>query len=136
MSSSAAAAADDRKRKRMISNRESARRSRMRRQKLIGDLIAEKAALEGSIGEANQKLSGAWGRYSALEAENERLRAEKERLAEYAASLNEVLATYREIEVGGADGVPDFSADQAGFQNPWSDFGVRSSSAQLVTDCF
>ncbi|CAI0467050.1 unnamed protein product [Linum tenue] len=120
----------------MISNRESARRSRMRRQKLIGDLIAEKAALEGSIGEANQKLSGAWGRYSALKAENERLRAEKERLAEYAANLNEVLATYGEIEVGG-DGVPDFSADQAGFQNPWSDyFGVRSSSAQLVTDCF
>ncbi|CAN1195008.1 bZIP transcription factor 53 [Linum perenne] len=131
---------DEKKRKRMISNRESARRSRMRKQKLIEDLISEKAALERSVSEANQKLSSAWQRCRDLEAENELLRAERARLAEYCASLNRVLESNGEIEDDDGDRWTELSVDcdeaETAFQNPWSDFMVRSSSARLVADCF
>ncbi|CAN0855474.1 bZIP transcription factor 53 [Linum grandiflorum] len=120
----------------MISNRESARRSRMRKQKLIKDLISEKAALEGSLSEANRKLSGLWQRYRHLEAENEFLRIETTRLAEYLASLNRMLASCG-TESGMDNDVSDGDeAATAGFQNRWSDSGVQSSSVQLVANCF
>ncbi|KAK4773721.1 hypothetical protein SAY87_028740 [Trapa incisa] len=82
---------DQRKRKRMISNRDSARRSRMKKQKRLNDLNVELAHL----GVENGRLAAAVGataqRYLALEAENSILRAQVAELTFRLESLNEII---------------------------------------------
>lgn len=82
---------DDRKRRRMQSNRESARRSRMRKQKYLGDLLREVAKLKGDNGEILRRVNGAAEQCVKVEAENEALRRQMEELAEKLKSLNSVL---------------------------------------------
>ncbi|KAJ6404107.1 hypothetical protein OIU84_012321 [Salix udensis] len=72
---------DERKRKRMISNRESARRSRMRKQKQMEDL---------GINAAHQ-------RRMEMESANNVLRAQAVELTERLRSLNSVLQVVEEV---------------------------------------
>lgn len=82
---------DQRKRKRMISNRESARRSRMRKQKHLDDLMAQVSQLRK---ENNQIITGmnvTTQHFLNVEAENSVLRAQVSELTHRLQSLNEII---------------------------------------------
>lgn len=82
---------DQRKRKRMESNRESARRSRMRKQKHLDDLTSQVTRL---LKENNQILTGitvATQHLVNVESENSVLRAQVTELSHRLDSLNEIL---------------------------------------------
>ncbi|KAJ0229491.1 Basic-leucine zipper domain-containing protein [Hirschfeldia incana] len=84
---------DERKRKRKESNRESARRSRMRKQKHLDDLTAQVAHLR----EENTKIIGVIAvtaqQFVTIEADNSVLRAQFLELDQRLASLNEIVET-------------------------------------------
>ncbi|KAL2464222.1 basic region/leucine zipper motif 53 [Forsythia ovata] len=71
---------DEKKQKRMISNRESARRSRMRRQQHIKDLKHEIMYFISKSNEMVQKINEITQRYTIVESENIILRVQKEEL--------------------------------------------------------
>ncbi|KAJ6899579.1 hypothetical protein NC652_025896 [Populus alba x Populus x berolinensis] len=77
----AGSSGSEKRRKRMISNRESARRSRMKRQK----------HMERKIHEDNKKYAALWQRHFALESDNKALTDEKLKLAEYLKNLQQDL---------------------------------------------
>ncbi|EEF43071.1 Ocs element-binding factor, putative [Ricinus communis] len=92
---------DEKKRKRMISNRESARRSRMKKQKHMEDLISEKAELERKLHEDNQKCKAILQAHLVLESENKVLRAKKMELIQHLNCLHQILESYKKSEVFG-----------------------------------
>ncbi|KAG2260931.1 hypothetical protein Bca52824_080225 [Brassica carinata] len=77
-----AAVTDERKRKRMISNRESARRSRMRKQKQLGDLINEVTVLKNDNAKITEQVDVATRKYVEMESRNDVLRAQASELTE------------------------------------------------------
>ncbi|KAH7511137.1 hypothetical protein ACOSP7_000531 [Xanthoceras sorbifolium] len=88
---------DERKRKRMISNRESARRSRMRKQKQIEDLVNETSQLESANAMIRQNIDAASQRYIEMESANNVLRAQAMELTDRLRSLNSVLQIWGEV---------------------------------------
>ncbi|KAI3434306.1 BZIP domain-containing protein [Psidium guajava] len=82
---------DQRKRKRMISNRESARRSRMRKQKHLDDLGAQVAQLSEENHQIGTNINIATQHYSGIQAENSVLRAQVSELSNRLESLNEII---------------------------------------------
>ena len=84
-------AMDQRKRKRMQSNRESARRSRMRKQKHVNDLMAEVAQLSKENNQILTRTSITTQYYLNIEAENSVLRAQMDELSQRLQSLNDIL---------------------------------------------
>ncbi|XP_010530816.1 PREDICTED: bZIP transcription factor 11-like [Tarenaya hassleriana] len=83
---------EQRKRKRMISNRESARRSRMRKQKLMDDLTAQVAQLRKENHQIVTSVSITTQHYLTVEAENSVLRAQIDELRHRLDSLNDIIA--------------------------------------------
>ncbi|KAM7482629.1 hypothetical protein LguiB_007212 [Lonicera macranthoides] len=83
---------NQRKRKRMISNRESARRSRMRKQKHLDDLAAQLSQLRKENSQIITGLSITTQHYHSVEAENSVLRAQVAELSHRLDSLNEIIA--------------------------------------------
>lgn len=81
---------DERKRKRMQSNRESARRSRMRKQKHLGDLMAQVSHLRKTNNELLDNVNITTQLYLKVEAENSVLRAQMSELSSRLQSLNEI----------------------------------------------
>lgn len=82
---------EEKKRRRMISNRESARRSRIRRQKLVVDLANEKALLEKRLADGYKKYSAITEGHSTLQSENDILISEKMRLINYLEKVHLLL---------------------------------------------
>lgn len=82
---------DQRKRKRMESNRESARRSRMRKQKHIDDLMAQANKLKNDNAQILTTIDVTTQRYVQIEAENSVLRAQVSELSQRLDSLNEIM---------------------------------------------
>ncbi|KAK4429303.1 bZIP transcription factor 44 [Sesamum alatum] len=82
---------DQRKRKRMQSNRESARRSRLRKQKHLDDLMAQVAQLRKENGQILSSINVTTQHYVNVEAENSVLRAQMMELTQRLQSLNEIL---------------------------------------------
>ncbi|ESQ27596.1 hypothetical protein EUTSA_v10019604mg [Eutrema salsugineum] len=82
---------DERKRKRKQSNRESARRSRMRKQKHMDDLTAQVAHLRKENGQIVAGIAVTTQHYVAIEAENSILRAQLLELNHRLSSLNEIV---------------------------------------------
>ncbi|KAK6916602.1 Basic-leucine zipper domain [Dillenia turbinata] len=93
---------DQRKRKRMISNRESARRSRMRKQKHLDDLMAQVAQLRKENGQILNDLSVTSQHYMNVEAENSVLRAQVSELSHRLQSLNDIIG-FVSVSNGGFD---------------------------------
>ncbi|XP_022772147.1 bZIP transcription factor 44-like [Durio zibethinus] len=82
---------DQRKRKRMESNRESARRSRMRKQKHLDDLVAQMTQLGKDNDQILTSINFTTQHYLNIEAENSVLRAQMTELSQRLDSLNEIL---------------------------------------------
>ncbi|XP_052180329.1 bZIP transcription factor 53 [Diospyros lotus] len=91
------AGVDERKRKRMISNRESARRSRMRKQQQMEGLIGQLNQLQNENKLIEEKISGVANTYIGLASENNVLRAQLAELADRLRSLNSVLQIAEEV---------------------------------------
>ncbi|EOX97947.1 Basic leucine-zipper 44 [Theobroma cacao] len=81
---------DERKRKRMISNRESARRSRMRKQKHLDDLMAQVTQLRKENHQIITRINIITQHYLNVEAENSVLKAQANELSHRLQSLNEI----------------------------------------------
>lgn len=88
---------DEKKRKRMISNRESARRSRMKKQQHVDKLIAEMNQLQGQNKVVTQKINEATDVFVGVASENNVLRAQLSELTDRLHSLNSVLHIVEEV---------------------------------------
>lgn len=109
---------DQRKRKRMQSNRESARRSRMRKQKHLDELMAQVAQLrkENELILTTYKLTTQ--QYIAIEAENSVLRTQMIELSSRLQSLNEILSFMNSCNtIGYGFDAPQPMIDS--FNSPW-----------------
>ncbi|KAL0017117.1 hypothetical protein SO802_004186 [Lithocarpus litseifolius] len=82
---------DQRKRKRMQSNRESARRSRMRKQKHLDDLMGQVTQLSKDNNQILTSINITTQHFMNVEAENSILRAQVVELSQRLVSLNEIL---------------------------------------------
>ncbi|OIV99501.1 hypothetical protein TanjilG_17311 [Lupinus angustifolius] len=82
---------DQRKRKRMLSNRESARRSRMRKQKHLDDLVSQVDQFRKENNQILTTLNITTQQYLSVEAENSVLRAQVGELSHRLESLNEII---------------------------------------------
>ncbi|KAK1369568.1 Basic leucine-zipper 44 [Heracleum sosnowskyi] len=82
---------DQRKRKRMISNRESARRSRMRKQKHLDDLMAQLNQLKTENEHIMTSMSVTTQHFLNIESENSILAAQMAELSSRLQSLNEIV---------------------------------------------
>ncbi|WOL11746.1 hypothetical protein Cni_G20510 [Canna indica] len=104
---------DQKKLKRMISNRESARRSRKRKQKHLDDLMAQ----VGELRKENDRLLAAaqvaTQHRRAVEAENSVLRAQAMELSRRLQSLDEILA-FLNLSSN------NISTDNSFCNNPWN----------------
>lgn len=82
---------DQRKRKRMESNRESARRSRLRKQKHVDDLTTQILHQTKENGQILSEIDAMTQHLVAVEAENSILRAQVTELSQRLQSLDEIL---------------------------------------------
>lgn len=83
---------DERKRKRMISNRESARRSRMRKQKRLNDLLSQLSHLRNENNQILSSMTVTTQNYLNIEAENSILRARVSELGHRLESLTQIIS--------------------------------------------
>ncbi|KAM7280355.1 hypothetical protein ACFE04_007489 [Oxalis oulophora] len=83
---------DEKRKKRMLSNRESARRSRLKRQRRIEDLAREVGELTRKIEDYKQMITVKSAKASLLETENNKLNTEKKSLVEYLMECNLILS--------------------------------------------
>ncbi|XP_030543164.1 bZIP transcription factor 53-like [Rhodamnia argentea] len=98
--------ADERKRKRMESNRESARRSRVRKQKRLADLLGELGQLQQANSELIASINATVQKYVEVESANNVLRAQAMELTDRLRSLNSVLEI-AEVVSGLAVDIPE-----------------------------
>ncbi|KAF5462064.1 hypothetical protein F2P56_018104 [Juglans regia] len=126
---------DQRKRKRMQSNRESARRSRMRKQKQLNDLTGQVAQLSKDNNQILASITITTQLYLNIEAQNSILRAQVVELSQRLDSLNEILNF---INTSGSVYEPDqtlhASLDNS-FMNPMNllylNQSIRAASADI-----
>lgn len=112
---------DQKKRKRMLSNRESARRSRMRKQKHMDDLMAQMSQLRDENGQILTALNITTQQYLGVEAENSVLRTQMIELRTRLQSLNEILHWMNANNTVSNHGfLPHGPPFNDGFNNPWN----------------
>lgn len=88
---------DERKRKRMLSNRESARRSRMKKQKQLEDLTNEVSRLQDANRQLLQSIKEKEDAYIEMESANSILRAQTTELFDRLRFLNSILEIAEEV---------------------------------------
>ncbi|KAK9147039.1 hypothetical protein Sjap_006942 [Stephania japonica] len=88
---------DDKRKRRMISNRESARRSRMKKQQRLDDLLNQMVQLQKENAEIMQRVDFTTQAYNQVESENNVLRARMMELQDRLQSLNNVLYVAEEV---------------------------------------
>ncbi|KAA8546001.1 hypothetical protein F0562_020548 [Nyssa sinensis] len=114
---------DQRKRKRMLSNRESARRSRMRKQKHLDDLMAQVAQLRKENNQIITSMNVTTQHYLNIESENAIMRAQVTELSSRLQYLNEIINFLNAGNGGFATEEPCTLAEPTadGFMNnPWN----------------
>ncbi|XP_019195019.1 PREDICTED: bZIP transcription factor 11-like [Ipomoea nil] len=114
---------DQRKRKRMISNRESARRSRMKKQKLLDELTAQVSQLEAENSHILANLDVVTRLRLEVEAQNSVLMAQVAELNHRLRSLNQILSNMSPTNSSTWD-----DDDDHDFFNPWSEMTFLPSS--------
>lgn len=128
---------DQRKRKRMQSNRESARRSRLRKQKHLDELTAQIAHLRNDNHQILRTVNVTTQQYVNVEAENSVLRAQMMELTQRLQSLNEILNYINSSSAApsmAAGGSCMFEADDFsdGFLNSqWSLMGMNQHPVEM-----
>ncbi|KAG2316484.1 hypothetical protein Bca4012_067353 [Brassica carinata] len=117
---------DEKKRKRKLSNRESARRSRLKKQKMMEDTILEISTLERRIKECSERCKVARQRLDSVESENAVLISEKTWLSSYVRDLENMMATtsLTLTQSGGDD--QNANADGDCRRRPWQQYGSDS----------
>ncbi|XP_019174549.1 PREDICTED: bZIP transcription factor 44-like [Ipomoea nil] len=88
---------NERKRKRMQSNRESARRSRMRKQKHLDDMVSQVAQLRNDNAQILNNINHTTQHYLNMERENSVLRAQLMELTHRLHSLDDMLASINSV---------------------------------------
>ncbi|XP_024966309.1 bZIP transcription factor 53 [Cynara cardunculus var. scolymus] len=88
---------DERKRKRMISNRESARRSRAKKQICLDELLGQINHLQNDNNTIMRKIDGATHMFVGVASQNNVLRAQLTELTDRLHSLNSVLHIAQEV---------------------------------------
>ncbi|KAI3800901.1 hypothetical protein L1987_29000 [Smallanthus sonchifolius] len=88
---------DEKKRKRMISNRESARRSRAKKQHRLDELLGEINQLQRDNNTIMKKIDAATQMFVGAESQNNVLRAQLTELTDRLHSLNSVLHIAQEV---------------------------------------
>ncbi|XP_020114228.1 bZIP transcription factor 53-like [Ananas comosus] len=88
---------DQRKQKRMLSNRESARRSRMRKQQRLDELVNQAARLKNENTQILMQINMITEQYMKVESENAVLRTQLRELTERLKSVNSVLMFMEEF---------------------------------------
>lgn len=112
-------AMDQRKLKRKQSNRESARRSRQRKEKLLGDLMAQVTQLKNENNQILTKLSLITQQSLSVESENSVLRIQTMELNHRLHSLNEIINCLHSNYIG--IGLQcQINQDIDGLQRPWN----------------
>lgn len=111
-------AMDERKRKRMISNRESARRSRQRKQSHLDELNAQVSKLRRENGQIIDVLKVTTQHYLTVEAENTVLKTQMMELTSRLNSLNEILNIVKEVYDDG--------------MKPWSMMNMMSNDQPVI----
>ncbi|KAF3322685.1 ocs element-binding factor 1-like protein [Carex littledalei] len=110
---------DERKRKRMQSNRDSARRSRLKKQHHLDTLISEAASLKTDNADMEARMNLTTQQYLMVEKENQILRARHAELAERLRSLNSILRIYEEF-TGVSMDIPEMPDSQpVPVTKPW-----------------
>ncbi|KAK1395009.1 Basic leucine-zipper 44 [Heracleum sosnowskyi] len=124
---------DQRKSKRKISNRESARRSRVRKQKHLDDLMAQLTQLRKANNQLVTIMNVTTQHWLNVEAENSILRAQIAELNSRLESLNEIIG-FLDIENEG------FAIDEESCYNAVNDsadlfmLNVNSSMSYMFTN--
>ncbi|KAI3741751.1 hypothetical protein L1987_59426 [Smallanthus sonchifolius] len=88
---------DEKKRKRMILNRESARRSRAKKQHRLDELLGEINQLQNDNNTIMKKIDAATQMFVGAESQNSVLRAQLTELTDRLHSLNSVLHIAQEV---------------------------------------
>ncbi|XP_062202595.1 ocs element-binding factor 1-like [Phragmites australis] len=112
------AADTHRREKRRLSNRESARRSRLRKQQHLDELVQEVARLQAENARAASRAAGIAAQYSCVEQENTVLRARAAELSDRLRSFNEVLRVFEEFSGVAMDIQEELPADDP-LLRPW-----------------
>ncbi|KAE8694492.1 hypothetical protein F3Y22_tig00110783pilonHSYRG00349 [Hibiscus syriacus] len=127
---------NERKRKRKVSNREAARRSRVRKQKHLDDLMGQVSQLTNENHRILTSINIAAELYLNMEAENSVLRAQMAELSARLQSLNEIVGF-----IDSGDGVFGYDhhhhrVDDDTFMNinQWSCFSVNHQPIIAAAD--
>uniref|UniRef100_A0A7N0TXX8 BZIP domain-containing protein n=1 Tax=Kalanchoe fedtschenkoi TaxID=63787 RepID=A0A7N0TXX8_KALFE len=138
---------DLRKRKRMQSNRDSARRSRMRKQQHLDDLMAQVNQIRKENHQIMTSISATNQQYVSVEAENSILRAQMCELRQRLQSLNQIIHCINTIapqppaatsfDIGVFDyGFGDDDDDdvlQTGLIDPWNNVGYLNQQPIMAS---
>ncbi|KAK9724913.1 hypothetical protein RND81_05G108000 [Saponaria officinalis] len=117
---------DDKKRKRMQSNRESARRSRLRKQKHLDDLTAQVVNLTQVNAQILSNINTTTQQFLEIESQNSVLRVQMSELTHRLQSLNEINDAINNVNynddhnLGMNGGDEWFTIGQGHFGNPWN----------------
>ncbi|GMI82544.1 basic leucine-zipper 44 [Hibiscus trionum] len=115
---------DQRKRKRKESNRESARRSRMRKQQHLDDLMAQVTQLSEDNNQILTSINFTTHHYMNIQAQNSVLRAQLTELSQRLDSLNQILSNLNATSSNGSVYETDQCFEAGGgdhsFNNPFN----------------
>lgn len=133
---------DQRKRKRMLSNRESARRSRIRKQNHVDELTAQACELTKENNQILTSMNMASQLYFNIEAENSILRAQMAELSQRLESLNGIINYVNSTNTTivqtdhHEDTPPAHEYDSFMINNPWSSPLYLNHPIMASTDVF
>jgi hypothetical protein len=129
---------EQRRAKRMLSNRESARRSRMRKQRHLDELTAQAAHLLRENAHVATALGLTTQGLLAVDAENAVLRTQAAELAARLGSLNDILAcmnTNAAAAVGAVAVSVSLTAAAASSSDPYLAFDGATALDDLLRSC-
>ncbi|XP_057527918.1 bZIP transcription factor 11-like [Amaranthus tricolor] len=141
---------DERKRKRMQSNRESARRSRMRKQKHLDDLMVQVTNLRKTNNQLLNNINITTQQYVKIESENSVLRAQMSELGSRLQSLNDIInalnssSNNQNLGIYGGDDegegyfpiIPEPFTSDGFMMNPWDSTVYLNQPIMASADMF
>lgn len=116
---------NQRKQKRMLSNRESARRSRMRKQKHLDDLMAQVGQLRKENSQILTNLHITTQQYLKIESDNSVLRAQMGELSHRLESLTEIIQFLEANSISGMESDEDPLLINDNMMNPWNSIHIN-----------